>query len=129
MNTIQNAEKEFEEYLYYGSNEWLLQFRSYLDRVIEERKNYSHEIYFLIFNKTENSQPDHKSICFTSKPVALLKHEEHKILSLTGVSYKYYKVYLRRLEDNYTILLANKMEKTLIEVTLDYFKLINSKNE
>jgi hypothetical protein len=49
-------------------------------------------------------------------------------LSLTDISYKCYKVYLRRLEDNHTILLANKMEKTLIEVTLDYFKLINFKD-
>lgn len=128
MSIIQKSEKEFEEYLYYGSNEWLLQFRSCLDRIIEERKNYSHEIYFLIFSQPENSQPEHKSICFTNEPVALLKHEGRKILSLTDISYKCYKVYLRRLEDNHTILLANKMEKTLIEVTLDYFKLINSKD-
>lgn len=115
------AEQKFEEYLYYGSNQWLLQFRNHLDHIIEERKSYTHEIYLLIYH--DNDIPiEHKSIIFTTDPISVLKESGRSILT---ANYKYYRVYLRRFEDNYTVLLATKKEKSLIEITIDYFKMTN----
>jgi hypothetical protein len=120
------TEREFEEYLYFGSNEWLYQFRTYLDKYIKERKKYTHELYFLIFS--DSPIPEHKSITYTTEPIELLKKEGKKILHLHDIPYKKYMVYLRRFEDNNTILLATKQPNSLIEVTIDYIKLINIKN-
>ncbi len=116
------SEKEFENFLYYGSNEWLLQFRSNLDKYIEERKSYTHELFFII--EFTDERMEHKSIIYTSDPIAILKKEGKKILSLNDYSYKSYRVYLRRFEDNNTIMLAMKKDKELLEVTIDYFKLL-----
>ncbi len=122
----QKVEREFEEYLYFGSNDWLNHFRTYIDRYIEERKKYTHELYFLIF--TESPTPEHKSIINTNEPVELLKKEGKKILHLYDISYKKYHVYLRRFDDNQTTLLAIKQPNTLLEITMDYIKIINQKN-
>ena len=119
---MNDTEKEFEKFLYYGSNEWLLQFRSHIERYIEERKSYTHELFFVI--EFADGQMEHKSIVYTSDPIAILKKEDRKILSLTDYSYKSYRVYLRRFEDNHTIMLALKKDKELLEVTLDYFKML-----
>jgi hypothetical protein len=124
MNLIDKSKKEIEEYLYYGSNEWMLQFRSCLDRIIEERKSYTHEIYFLICHDPAHPL-EHRSMCFTSEPAEILKKSGRSILMVNGEDYKYYHVYLRRFEDNYTVLLATKKEKALIEITIDYLKFVN----
>lgn len=116
------SENDIKQYLYYGSNEWLYQFKTFLDNYIEERKSYTHEIFFVI--ECVDSQNEYKSIIYTSDPSTVLKKEGPKILALTDINYKLYRVYLRRFADNYTILLAIKKEKSLIEVTLDYFKLL-----
>lgn len=119
---MNEVEKEFEKFLYYGSNECLLQFKIHLDKYIEERKSYTHELFFII--EFADGQMKHKSIVYTSDPIAILKKEGRKILSLTDYLYKSYRVYLRRFEDNHTIMLALKKDKELLEVTLDYFKQI-----
>ncbi len=116
------SQKEIEEFIHYGSNAWLYEFKKTLENLIEERKNYTHEIYFLIF-RSENETPEYKTMTYTSDPVSLLKSGGQKIFQLVDISYKKYSVYLRKFEDNETILLGKKMDKQLFEVSLDYFKL------
>jgi hypothetical protein len=116
------SDQEINKYLHYGSNDWLLQFRDYISKLIDERKKYTHELYLLIIVDDES---EFKSICYTSNPIELLKKEGRKIISYNEGPYKCYRVYLRRFEDNHTILLATKNEKTLIEITVEYIKLTN----
>ncbi len=112
--------EEFESYVYYGSNEWLRDFRIFLDKVIEERKAHKYELFFRIYYENEE-QHEHRHICYMIDTTGI-KTNTKKLFNIAQ-PYKELKVFLRTMEDNYTIMIAKRKYGESLELTENFFKM------
>lgn len=114
---------KFDSYTYYGSNEWLIDFRDHLNELIELRKTQKYELFFRVY--CDESLPDtheHRHICYMNDTTDI-KNNAKKIIDLPGQDYRELKAFLRRMEDNYTVLIAKKSKGKLVELTENFFKI------
>ena len=106
--------------LYFGSNEYLLDLRSKIDEILEYRSKYKYELFLRIYQNPD-IHPMVKTVTYLSDTVEL-KSNAKQLMQYNG-EYHEYKVFLRRLSDNYTIMLGKKIKTSLLELTEGYFKM------
>jgi hypothetical protein len=117
MNNLNNEDNNS---LYYGSNEHLQEVYDNIGRLLEFRKSYKYELVFRVMLE-QNGVLEIKSSSYLNdlselknNPKALMKYNGHYFL---------YKVFLRRLTDNYIIMIGEKNKSSLLELTENFFKL------
>jgi hypothetical protein len=108
-----------EDCVKYGSNEWLLEMKSSIDKELETRQNYTHEI-FMRFYYADGFETKHYRY---TDDISEFKDNLRHIINVSNVSYKEVKLFVRRLIDNYTLLVATKKKGESLEITENYFKL------
>lgn len=114
------SNKEFSDAIYFGSNIWLNELRDFINKEIEIRKSYNYELFFRVFY-TEQIEHEHKHI-FYMNDCEELKKNAKKIIDLPNNNYSEIKVFVRRLNDNYTLLIAKKIKNQMLEITENFFK-------
>lgn len=106
--------------LYYGSNEHLQELYDNIGKLLEFRKYYKYELVFRVMLE-ENGLLVIKSSSYLND-LSELKNNPKTLMKYDG-NYFIYKVFLRRLSDNYTIMLCKKNKSSLLELTENFFKL------
>lgn len=108
-------DKQFEEQLYYGSNQWLEDMKKTIDNIIEYRKAFVYELYVRVSPNNEVINIEYLSDTDYLKTQAFQQ-------SLRPYISKEYKVFLRKLSDNTITLIAEKKLKSSLELTENFFK-------
>lgn len=102
MNNMNNEENDS---LYYGSNEYLQELYDNIGRLLEFRKSYKYELFFRVMLE-QNGVFEIKSSYLND--LSELKNNPKTLMKYDG-NYFVYKVFLRRLSDNYTIMIGKKI--------------------
>jgi hypothetical protein len=97
----------------YGSNEYLIELKDYIDQVLEDRKNSPYEIFMHVYQSLDKLESIHVANLSDLKDI-----KNHLVYK---GDYSTYKVFLRHYSDNTIVLLAKKDKTSLLEVTEHYF--------
>ena len=116
MNTDQTSWYQIK----YGSNAWLFEMKTIIDNELEIREKYTHEVFMrFYFDKTEECEMKHY------RYIDNMDEFRDNLRQIVNVSapYREVKLFVRRLADNYTIMVATKKKGESLEITENYFKL------
>jgi len=108
--------------LYYGSTEYLTELKSKIDEILEHRKAFKYELFFRVYYESGETTPIIVNAHYF-KDLVELKQSPKKFMTYNQPCHEY-KVFLRELSSNYTIMLGKKNKACLLELTENFFKLV-----
>ena len=109
-----------QDQIKYGSNAWLLEMKTIIDNELEIREKYTHEIFMRFhFDKTEECETKHYRYIDDMNE---FRDNLRQIVNVIA-PYREVKLFVRRLSDNYTLMVATKKKGESVEITENYFKL------